>query len=211
MGKIKQGILGGFSGKVGPVIGTSWKGKAIMRAIALSFNDANTLAQQQQRAKFGAMAQFLSSVNGFVEYGFKNRAVGMTEPNAAMHFNLDSAISGDWPNYSVAYDKVLLAYGNIDMPYTPTATAENGELSVGWTDNSGLGNADANDKVMLIAYNSSKHQAVYNTAVAERSDRSATLTLPATWSGDSVEAWMAMRREKDGETSKSVHLGSFTA
>ena len=31
MGTIKQGILGGFSGKVGTVVGSSWKGISYMR------------------------------------------------------------------------------------------------------------------------------------------------------------------------------------
>ncbi len=31
MGKIKQGILGGFRGKVGTVIGASWNGISYMR------------------------------------------------------------------------------------------------------------------------------------------------------------------------------------
>ena len=31
MGKIKQGILGGFKGKVGTVIGSSWNGIAYMK------------------------------------------------------------------------------------------------------------------------------------------------------------------------------------
>ena len=33
MGTIKQGILGGFSGKVGTVVGASWKGITYMREI----------------------------------------------------------------------------------------------------------------------------------------------------------------------------------
>ena len=32
MGKIKQGILGGFKGKVGTVIGSSWNGISYMRS-----------------------------------------------------------------------------------------------------------------------------------------------------------------------------------
>ncbi len=63
MGKIKQGILGGFSGKVGPVIGTSWKGKAIIKARPLSHNDRNSVAQQEQRAKFSLVSKFLACVN----------------------------------------------------------------------------------------------------------------------------------------------------
>ena len=33
MGKIKTGILGGFQGKVGTVIGSTWRGESIMRAL----------------------------------------------------------------------------------------------------------------------------------------------------------------------------------
>ena len=52
MGKIKQGILGGFKGKVGTVIGSSWNGISYMRGIAQSVKNANTAAQQTQRAFF---------------------------------------------------------------------------------------------------------------------------------------------------------------
>ena len=210
MGKIKQGILGGFSGKVGPVIGTSWKGKSVMRAIALSHNDANSEAQQQQRLKFKLLIQFVSRVNSFIELGFCNRAVGMTAPNAAMHANLDDAITGEWPNYKLDYGKTVVSAGTLDLPYNPTGTLDGNDIAVSWTDNSNLGNAHADDKVMLLAYNSSKDQTLSNTAAAERQDHNITLALPSAWSGDTVEVWMAMRREKDGETSKSVYLGSYT-
>ena len=39
MGTIKQGILGGFSGKVGTVVGSTWKSVHYMRALAVSFSD----------------------------------------------------------------------------------------------------------------------------------------------------------------------------
>ncbi len=32
MGKLQMGILGGFIGKVGTVVGFNWKGKDVMRA-----------------------------------------------------------------------------------------------------------------------------------------------------------------------------------
>ena len=52
MGKIKQGILGGFKGKVGTVIGASWNGIAYMRGLAQSVKNPKTAAQLQQRAFF---------------------------------------------------------------------------------------------------------------------------------------------------------------
>lgn len=57
MGKIKQGILGGFSGKVGSVVGSSWKGIAVMRAEALSYNDQKTAKQIEMRTSMGFMAR----------------------------------------------------------------------------------------------------------------------------------------------------------
>jgi len=52
MGKIKQGILGGFKGKVGTVIGSSWNGIAYMRGLAQSVKNPKTAAQLQQCAYF---------------------------------------------------------------------------------------------------------------------------------------------------------------
>ena len=52
MGKIKQGILGGFKGKVGTVIGASWNGIVYMRGLPQSIKNPKTAAQQAQRAFF---------------------------------------------------------------------------------------------------------------------------------------------------------------
>ena len=52
MGKIKQGILGGFRGKVGTVIGASWNGISYMRGLAQSHKNPKTAAQTTQRSFF---------------------------------------------------------------------------------------------------------------------------------------------------------------
>ena len=56
MGKIKQGILGGFSGKVAGVVGSSWKGIAVIKARPLSVANPKSPLQVAQR---GAMAQIV--------------------------------------------------------------------------------------------------------------------------------------------------------
>ena len=45
MGKINQGILGGFSGKVGTAVGSTWKSINYMRALAISVHNPNTVKQ----------------------------------------------------------------------------------------------------------------------------------------------------------------------
>jgi hypothetical protein len=52
MGKIKQGILGGFSGKVGGIIGSSWKGIAVIKAMPLSVAQPVTTKKTNAKARF---------------------------------------------------------------------------------------------------------------------------------------------------------------
>lgn len=62
MAKIKQGILGGFSGKVANVVGTSWKGRAVMKSQPLSVANPRTEAQTEQRGKFSEIAKLASKI-----------------------------------------------------------------------------------------------------------------------------------------------------
>ena len=62
MAKIKQGILGGFSGKVAGVVGTSWKGRAVMKSRPLSVSNPKTDSQVEQRGKFSDIAALASKI-----------------------------------------------------------------------------------------------------------------------------------------------------
>lgn len=62
MAKIKQGILGGFSGKVANVVGTSWKGRAVMKSQPLSVSNPRTESQVGQRNKFSKVAELASQI-----------------------------------------------------------------------------------------------------------------------------------------------------
>lgn len=211
MGKIKQGILGGFSGKVGPVIGTSWKGKAVMKSKALSVHDPNTDAQKEQRAKFGLIGAFIARINTFVAVGYKKRAVGMTAQNACLKQNIDNAISGSYPNFTVNYANMEVSSGKVDLPYNPSATADSGTLTVVWSDNSGQGDAKAADKAMVLLYNEAKSQSISDLDIGDRSDRTGSVVMPTAWNGDSVNVWLAMTRTETDDCSKSIHLGTVTA
>lgn len=63
MGIIKRGILGGFSGKVANIVGTSWKGRAVMKSLPLSVANPKTAGQVRQRTKFSAISKYASSIN----------------------------------------------------------------------------------------------------------------------------------------------------
>lgn len=56
MATIKSGILGGFSGSVGAVTGTSWKGIAVMKSKPISVLNPRTAAQVGNRTRFKSIS-----------------------------------------------------------------------------------------------------------------------------------------------------------
>ncbi|HEY9362527.1 MAG TPA: DUF6266 family protein, partial [Chitinophagaceae bacterium] len=59
MATFEKGILGGFSGKVGTVIGGTWKGIDFMRSRANKRTFIPSQKQLDQQLKFAIMMRFL--------------------------------------------------------------------------------------------------------------------------------------------------------
>lgn len=62
MGVIRRGILGGFSNRVGNVVGSSWKGIATMRVLPLSVSNPRTAAQINVRENFSGITKMASAL-----------------------------------------------------------------------------------------------------------------------------------------------------
>jgi len=94
MGTIKKGILGGFSGKVGTVVGSSWKGIAYMKSLPLSVKNPRTEAQVSNRAKFLLVQSTLQSMSELLRTGWKLYAQHQSPFNAATAYTFAKAVSG---------------------------------------------------------------------------------------------------------------------
>src|SRR6476661_8098988 len=121
MGTISKGILGGFSGKVGTVVGGSWKGIEYMRSRSTASKKAPTQAQLEHQAKFRLANQFVSSILGVVQLGFKNYEQKKSSYNAAVAHIMKNAIKGVYPNFEIDYEQVLISRG--DLPAAMNADA----------------------------------------------------------------------------------------
>lgn len=209
MGTIKQGILGGFSGKVGTVIGGNWKGIDYMRGKAASVSNPKTEAQLDQRARFGAALKFLQPLTSFIRVGFKNYAVKMTAFNSAMSYNLNNALAGSFPEYFIDYASALVSRGSLPGALNPLIQSANpGQVDFTWQDNSQDANASANDKVLLVVFNPAKQLAI--TIVGDGNDRASggqSLTVPSSFAGDEVQCYIAFQNANQSVLSNSVYAG----
>ena len=89
MAKLDMGILGGFSGRVGTVVGYHRRGGWYVRAYQPHIKDRKSEAQLAQRGRFKAMIQFASQATGVLRVGLKQLAADqqITEGNAFLKIN----------------------------------------------------------------------------------------------------------------------------
>lgn len=208
MGTINKGILGGFSGKVGTVVGGTWKGISYMRSMGNKKTSKVSDAQLEQQAKFGLMIKFIRKFTPLINTTFKDFANGITAPNAALSFNIRNGIAGVYPSFSIAYNLILLSRGYLLNATSPSATAgATGIVNFHWTDNSGNGMAKADDKAILIIYAPDTDEAVYTMAGANRSAGADSLTVHS-FSGKTVQTWLAFVSADGKNISDSVFTGA---
>jgi hypothetical protein len=205
MGKISRGILGGFSGKVGNIIGATWKGIDYIRIVATNVTNPKTPAQESQRSKFVTVLRFLQPLVGFLRIGFRLYANRMTQFNNAMSYNFHNAIIGVFPNYSIDPAEALVTRGNLTGVESVSAMVETGMLEVSWTDNSGNGSAKATDRALILAYDPDLKEAVYLTEGVIRSSESATLALPESLLGSQLHVYLGFISQDGTAVSNSIH------
>jgi hypothetical protein len=209
MATIAQGILGGFSGKVGTVVGSKWKGIFTMRIYVPKIADPKTPAQLEQRAKFSLMNGFLKPLTSFLRIGFKSLAIKKTAYNAAMSYNLENAITGVYPAYTVDYTKAMVSSGQLPGALNPAATSTvAAEVEYTWDDNSWDAGADASDKAMLVVYNPERKLSVSFVGGNARDNGTQILTLPAIFSGDEVKCYISFGNAAGSVVSDSQFVSS---
>lgn len=191
MATFRQGIHGNFSGTVGNVVGSSWKGTGVMKIRPANVSNPNTDRQQNQRNRFGMVVRFLQAHNQLVRIGFRPWATDITTFNAAMSYNLSNAIKGVFPDLTIDYAKAMISRGNLPGISNLVATSpEPGHLVLQWTSDTMLSGALQDDTMMLSVYNEEVNKSLLFSQVARRADGGIQLEMPAEWSGKSVQIFV---------------------
>lgn len=216
MGKVQVGILDGFVGKVGTVVGSFWKGLPVMRAYKRSVKDANTEAQQLIRTRFGAIAFLASAFLYAIRMGFKQvaRSRKITEGDYFIKKNWD-CIHADTPGAAtVDYTELVIAQGSLpEVLFGNASFAEPLQVAVTMTDTTGVIGADANDIVYMFVYSPEAGAGIISDGRNKRSDASMSVNVPAYWNGHRVHVWgfaLGNGADNKGIVSNSRYLGSGT-
>lgn len=207
MGTIVKGILGGFSGKVGTVVGSTWKGISVMKSVPGPRKGNPTLLQLEQQARFSLMIRFLQPLTSLFNQTFSNGVVGMSGFNKAFSYNVLNGITGAYPAFLVNYSMLLISRGDLPNASAPAVTSPvAGKLAFNWTDNSGIGKARPTDTAIVAAFCEELNHWIYNLNTAARNAGTYSLDVPA-FSGKPVQTFLGFISEDGKFVSNSLYTG----
>ena len=207
MARLDQGLLGGYSGKLGTTVGASWKGINVVRTYQPNVANPNTQAQHQQRTIFSDFSKLASFIlPDFIKPLWNSRAKKMSGYNAFIQANLNH------PNASFSIDPeiLILSEGLIGVP-ADTSLSYNRESGVliGWSTASLPLYGSDDDELFVLIFNPEGELLAKSAQEAQRSDESLTLlfgagSLPATVVA--VIAW----RSSDGKFQSNTQRFTLT-
>lgn len=211
MGVIHQGILGAVSGRVGPVVGGTWKGIPYLRGYQATVAQPNTAAQVAQKTRMStivAIAQlFLSQVIKPLNDRF---AVHMSGYNLFVQRNIEFISGSGVPTWS----SFIFSQGTLTGFDTLAGSSANGspDIVFTWVDNSGTGTALATDEVYAAAINTDTQEVAQDGGSAVRSDTTLTISTPSNnTTADTIETFLAFRSANGLKVSNSEYNQVITA
>lgn len=194
MGVIKRGILGGFSGRVAGVVGSSWKGIAYMKALPLSVANPKTAAQTAQRTAFAYAVSIATQINsGFIKPMWDRFAVQMSGYNDFVGTNVKAYKgSDDIPAANFIGSKGKIAATPID---SVSYNSETRDLALTWTDDTGEGLKLGTDVVYAFAVDDNEVAQALDMDGAVRSTEGKTPKFSAGAElKNAVKVWIGFRR-----------------
>lgn len=210
MAEIKKGILGGFSGKVGPVVGANWRGKDIIRSTPKSSSKPKTDKQVVQQLKFKTAIAFLTPLRNIQSRFFGADAGVKSRVNLATSYFINNAVEVEDDLPVVVYNKVLITKGDLTGFQVLEAIAEAGaKLKFTWQNNAIQGNALATDKVSVVCYFEETGTFEMFEEIAARSEATVSVTLPSAYAGMETQVYAYLNNELQTQACNSVYLGAI--
>lgn len=208
MAILKNGPNGGFSGKVGSVVGYQWRGKDIIRGLPRVSNKPRSPEQLANQLKMTLTQRFLQRVIIFIRVGFKIEADKriMSAFNVAMSYNKKQAVVGEHPDLSFDHSKALVSMGGVAPIKDGVASWADGGLELRWANNTGESSAGSGDYLLVLLFfpESETCEQLFNGA--RRDKEQEFITVKPYYVGKPVHVYASFIRYNGSDISPSMYL-----
>jgi len=208
MGKLPNGPLGAFTGRLGNIVSYVLNGQIIVRTIGIN-NKPPTPKQKTNRMKMKVINELVQNTYWAMHAGFTAVSAGTVHnyANLAIKHNNPNALKGVYPNIEVDYPKVLFSHGNLLQPIDPKVEVVAEGLKFSWDPSTQLNDESALDQVSMIAYCPEKKEMFFIKSGQRRHEGSDILPVDKKYLGLALEVYMSFVADDRLDVSTTTYIG----
>ena len=189
---------------MGPTVGSSWKGIAVVKSKPLSVANPNTAGQQAQR---GALAQIVIVARlllaNLIQPYWNPFAQRMSGYNSFVSENIAQFNSGGLSTPANFYSQRGSLLGQASS--SASATAAGNTVTVNWVDNSGQSDALATDEAVITYWNATQDYWVVDAGNAVRSAGTRVIADTLVANADVLHIYLGFSRPDISKVSDSAY------
>jgi len=208
MGKLPNGPLGAFTGRLGNTVSYELNGQIIIRTIGIN-NKPPTPKQKTNRMKMKVINELVQNTYWAMHAGFTAASTGTVYnyANLAIKHNNPNALKGVYPNIEVDFPKVLFSHGNLLQPIDPNVEVVPEGLKFSWDPSTQLTYESAHDQISMIAYCPEKKEMFFIKSGQRRHQGSDILPVDKKYLGLALEVYMSFVADDRLDVSTTTYLG----
>lgn len=209
MAKLKKGIFGPVSGKIGPLVGATWMDIPYIRGEAETKDNPvpRSTAQiaNEQKMKFTNI--LLMPFHPYFEVGFRLLAIQKTALSAAYSHSFHHAVTGEYPNLGVDYSKMMISKGKHPGLKNPVIELTGPDvLKIDWEDHPDP-RASFNDLLLLVVYSPAIHPSDGFIGGVRRTAKTTLFTFDPQLIGQELEIYLGLISANGKKVADSVYMG----
>lgn len=212
--RINKDILGGISGKVGPIVISKWNDISTVRARpGKRSNTKGSEGKTPQQKLFALSITFLRKAKIIINIGFQQaRPAKMTPMNRATSYLLQHgmAIQDGVPYIDLPKIKFSKPVKSTELPWNAELKAEEGQkITLNWELNPFPKKCtQLDDELFLICYAKQRHVFIPFYGSTKRSDLQKTIVLQKSLIGDEIFCYLFFTSRDRKFVSETEYLGS---
>lgn len=206
MATFKEGINGPFKGKVGSVIGSSWRKIHYMKGMHKVKRKKAVPSEKQaaQHHRFTLLNEFFKSIKPVLDIGFRALTSRATSKNAAFSYNYDHAFVEDGDRITLNYPALKFSHGSLYTAGAEEALATAEGINVRWNPKTyGVGGA-MDDVAYAIVYSVSSN--IFMDGTALRHEGGVFVPFEELSRGSEIHVWLFFSDSKGKQVSRTEYL-----
>ncbi|SHE66675.1 GNAT family N-acetyltransferase [Pedobacter caeni] len=210
MGKLINGLFGGFHGRIGNLVGYTLKGKHVIRTIGRSEKPL-TPARKANCQKMTVVNEILKPSIQAIRAGFRLAVAGTdrNEYNEAVSYNKKNALQGAYPDISLDYSKVLMSMGTLPVAINPSISQAEEKITFNWEISASPVSEYHTDRTMLVIYFPDLKVSFCQLIGAKRVEGKDVIVISSEHINERMEAYISFAKDDGKAVSNSVHAGSL--